>query len=75
MKKIFIGLMAVLLITFNFTSILNAKEITDEYNSNVAGIGISLASFINAENESGTNSETEKETSPYESIAITQVSN
>lgn len=75
MKKIFIGLMAVLLITFNFTSILNAKGITDEYDSNVAGIGVSLASFINAENESSVNSKTEKETSPYENIAITHVSN
>lgn len=75
MRKIFIGLMAVLLITFNFTSILNAKGITDEYDSNVAGIGVSLARFINAENESSINSETEKETSPYENIAITQVSN
>ena len=75
MRKIFIGLMAVLLITFNFTSILNAKEITDGYDPNIAGIGVILAKFINTENESSVNSEAEKETSPYENIAITQVTN
>ena len=82
MQKIFIGLMAVLLITFNFTSISNAKEITDEYDSNIAGVGVSLASFISKENESNINekqeettNDTKKETSPYENIAITQVNN
>lgn len=82
MRKIFIGLMAVLLITFDFTSISNAKENTDEYDSNIAGVGVSLASFIDKENKSNINEKqeetaggTEKETSPYENIAITQVNN
>lgn len=90
MRKLIISLIVVVLITFNHTSIINAKEVNvkeviDEYDPNVAGIGVDLASFVDSETSKEKSEETKEKkeskkkkkekVSPYENIAITQVSN